>query len=232
MSANFYNAAGKMIGVDVHDYWAWIPPDPVPIDSTAISIVDALFSKDCGDEKTRLAHVTSSGKPTLQGGFTSTKIFHYPEIAIAPIPGLPPHPLQVYQACVVYAYASSTALLRKATVSGGGKPLAVCMSGAFGVNMNCGDPVDTPTGVVYNPNTVMTEPSTGDFVSAWISLTVDGIVSVLVGKLIEFLVGPLLPEPLMKEIEDKIKEKVHEMVDEQKAKHLKAALVSMGVTHV
>ena len=91
MSANFYNAGGSMTGLDLHDYWGFIFPDPIPIPGKALHFVHAGFDGKCEEESTRLATVTSSGKPMLQGGFVRERVLpHLPVLPIPPMPSYEP----------------------------------------------------------------------------------------------------------------------------------------------
>src|SRR4029077_15929909 len=97
---------------------------------------------------------------SMQGGYD---IYLVPHI---PIPPAAPDPLEAAQLAMVLALAGSKAQMSVHSVTGGGGALAPCITGAGGSNINCNDPIDGPTGVVYNLNTVMTAPTAGDYAGA------------------------------------------------------------------
>ena len=73
---------------------------------------------------------------------------------------------------------------------------------------------------VKNVNSVMTEPSAGDLAAAWTGAVVNAITSMLLGLFFDKGLGPILPEPVRKWIEDKVKDKVNELFDEKTNKTL------------
>lgn len=233
MSANFYNASGSMNGLDLHVYWG-SAEIIVPVPGMALHVVHADFDGVCSDEGNRLASVTSSGKPTLQAGFTRKDVKpHLPVLPLLPPPVAIPHfALEPGQLSVIYKFSSSAAVLKKASVTGVGVPLAICIHGAFGTNLNCGDPIDTPSDVVYNENSVKTDPSAADFATAWAEATINALVGATLGKVVELLFGNSLLEPLRKAIEDKIKDKINELLKKPAEEKIREVLGSMGVTHV
>lgn len=230
MSANFYNSSGSMFGLDLHDYLGMVPPEVlVPIPGKAFYGVAADFDGSCDDESTRLKTVTTNGKPTLQGGFARKFIVHVP---IVPVPSMLPHPLELGLCGLLLSFSSSTAILKKATVTGGGKPLAICVHGAWGINLNCGDPVDLPLDVVHNENSVKTEPSAGDFVAAVVEAIVNAIVGALVGKMAEKLIPARFPEAIRNTIEDEVKKLLNDFLNKPAKDKARELLGSLGVTHV
>ena len=83
-----------------------------------------------------------------------------------PIPALPPHPAEAPILALVIAFSTSTAQLSVDSVTGEGNALACCISGAWGLNVNCNDPKDSPSGGVIVISTVRTSPTLGDFMGA------------------------------------------------------------------
>lgn len=243
MSVSFYNANGTMIGADLHDYWTVIPPAPPPVVIPALHFVVATFDGPCDEAKTRPANVTSDGKPMIQKDFKRTFVGpHLPLTAAAP------HPSEIMNWLTTVALSGSVALLGVATVTGGGNPLACCVYGAAGANLNCGDPIDLPLNLVINENSVLTQPTDMDFAEAVFMFAMSGLVSLGVGKAFDKLgdgwksyvkkkIRDDLVVPIRKKAEDIVKDFFNDHVknvkDKIKGPHkAKAALSALGVTHV
>jgi hypothetical protein len=234
MSANFYNAGGKMGGLDLHDYIGSIPPLVwIPVPGKALHAVYAEFDGACADEATRPANITAAGKPVLQGGFKREYV--KPHLPIIPIPAMVPHFAEVGVIAGLIAFSGSTAQLKKATVTGAGKPLAVCIAGAFGTNLNCADPFDMPSDLVYNESSVMTEPAASDFAEAIVGAVIGGIISVVVGKVSDKVLGDgpaKLLDPVRKYLEDKLKDQLNEWFNEPATRQPAPTLLALGFTRV
>lgn len=251
MSVSFYNANGTMIGADLHDYWTVIPPAPPPVVIPALHFVVATFDGPCDEAKTRPANVTSDGKPMIQKDFKRT--FVGPHLPLTPAA---PHPLEVVNWGTTVALSGSVALLGVATVTGGGNPLACCVYGAAGANLNCGDPIDLPLNLVINENSVLTQPTAMDFAEAVFTFATSGLVSKAVGKAFDRIgkgISKRIPDkwkdkikketrdkiilPIRKKAEDMVKDFFNDHVKNLKDKikgepKAKATLSALGVTHV
>jgi hypothetical protein len=245
MPVCFYNASGAMAGADWHDYVmdAQVGPVPVPVPIKAFHFVMASFEDRCDDDTMRLTHVTSDRRPMIQGDFKLVYVLPH-----VPITAAPPHPVEAVVWGTIFVLSGSTALLAVATVTGEGKPLACCVYESFGANVNCGEPIDMPTGIVHNSNTVLTQPTADDFARAVLDWAVSGLISKIVGGLFDAAVkkyaGKVLKKwlkealyPIRKYAEDLVKGFIEEFAkyfkDPVKSRtKAKATLVSLGVTHV
>lgn len=252
MSSCFYNSNGDMVGLDYHDYTGAGPPIPfppyfVPVPGKAFYLVIGSFDDTCDKEDARLKKVTSDGHPMIQRDFKLVNVT--PHLPLIPIPLLLPHPIfePALMGVIIY-FSGSTALLAVASVTGVGTPLACCIGGAWGTNLNCGDPIDLPSDVVHNSSSVLTQPTGADFARAVLDFAISGLISKLVGdgfdaliekyatQLVKILLKTIL-FPLRKKVEDIIKN-----IAEDVAKYLKdpiknlprskSVLQSLGVTHV
>jgi hypothetical protein len=243
MSVSFYNANGTMIGADLHEYLSIVLPDPAPVPIPALHFVFASFDGRCEDEKTRPKNVTSDGQPMIQKEFKRISVG--PHLPLTPAP---PHPSEYVAWTMIILLSGSTAMLAVATVTGGGQPLACCLYNCLGANLNCGDPFDLPLDVVINENSVLTQPTLGDFVEAIISSIISGVISVAVGKGSEG-VGKGMKKYVKKKIRDEITIPIRKLAEEIVKNYLgdiakdikdsvtghskaKAVLSSLGVTHV
>ena len=168
MSVCFYNTKGWMVGIDVHMFQMAVPPDPLPVTMPFFPhAVGVKLSWGFCSEKSKLKNVTSDGAPMLQKGH---KLKMVPHIGL----GLP-HPVEAIQIAAVIASSKTTCVMGVAGVTGGGEPLATCLYDSIGANVNCFSPVDVPSGVVHNGNTVHTTPSAADWVNAGIDLALGAL---------------------------------------------------------
>lgn len=168
MSVRFYNTAGWMIGVDLHRYQAVGPGVPIPIPFHPHIVVVPL-SWSISAEKSRLQNVTSDGEPMLQKGHKLKMIPH------VPIPYPLPHLAETAELAQVLVSSKTTCVMGVASVTGGGEPLATCLAGWWGLNVDCFSPVDAPSGHVFNGNTVRTSPTLADYVNAGIDVALGGL---------------------------------------------------------
>ena len=162
MSASFYNNKAGMIGVDFHH---------AQLLSTALSELTKGHRTDdwpylatvrCdwvgGDEAKRTPHVTADTVKMIRDGFTIGKVPH------VPMPG-PLHPYESVEVISIINGSKTTPLLKMATVTSAGDPLAVCAIGPVGANLNCQEGGDLKlTGVVICECSVVTSPSLKDLV--------------------------------------------------------------------
>jgi hypothetical protein len=178
MSVCFYNNAGTMNGLDPHEYFALVPPNLGPTPAFTVYVVSAPFSWFSATFWKRTGTVRSDRFPMLQGGFDLYQITHIP------VPILPPHLAQVFKNAEIIAESGSKAQMQVHSVTGEGSALATCVDGAVGVNMNCiyfG--LSAPIGRVMNPNSVITQPTKGDYWGAIVGGFVDSILGAAIDKL-------------------------------------------------
>jgi hypothetical protein len=132
------------------------------------------------------------------------------------IPAAPPHPaLEAIELASIIAASSSKAVLAVASVTGQGKPLAVCIEGGFGLNVNCHEGWKLPTGVVIQPNTVMTQPTADDFASALVDLALDNAI----GKVSGSIAGKIAEKMGLKALKNVIKEQIKDRLKQLKKDH-------------
>jgi hypothetical protein len=180
VSVNFYNSVGQMLGVDCHTYWfVGGPPQtaffvglPMPFAPHVVCIPffgtwPATFYKDTDT-------VSSDGWDMLQDGYDWYLIPHIPAV---------PMPMSVL-GCVILGKtivdSGSKPFMSVHSVTGEGEPLATSVFGWFGLNANCWDGgLSLPTGIVYQPNSVVTTPTLGDYIGAVAGLLGDNLVGVL-----------------------------------------------------
>ncbi|MEP7120951.1 MAG: hypothetical protein ABJE95_08585 [Byssovorax sp.] len=176
MSVNFYSRAGIMLGLEIHGYKPtpplWGHVTCVPLSWLAIN------------PSTRTASVSSQSSSMVQAGLELCLIVH----GTLPPPSAVMFPVQYAKIVLI---SSSVAYLSVHKVTGEGAQLACCVSGCFGLNANCNDPIDLPDGGVYQPNTVQTEPTLGDYVAAVIGYALDAILAVIVSALGDLFAGAL-----------------------------------------
>ncbi len=208
MAANFYNASGVMIGLDFHSYWA-VPGVLSPLWP---HVVGAPFSWLISDKATRLAKVTSNGKPMCQATMDLDGVPH------VPLPIVPPHVAEAVQLGGVVIGSGSKAVLAVASVTGQGKPLAVCVEGAFGLNLNCQEGWKLPTGIVLQSNSVMTQPTAGDYACAVLDVLLDNLLSKVSSHLSKKLAGKMK----LSKGKDALKEMIKQAIKELRKKHEKS----------
>jgi hypothetical protein len=167
MSANFYDLSAVMAGVDLHTYLAAGGPVPVPTPLTPHAVA-VPFTWTATIYKAT-ASVRADGERMIQLGYDIYLVPHFPLTA------LPPHPVLEAVALAKTILASgSEARMAVHSVTGCGEPLATCLAGFFGVNVNCWDPMPSgPTGPVICVSSVKTSPSAGDYVGALVGYYVD-----------------------------------------------------------
>lgn len=161
MSANFYDVSGKMVGVDMHKYWAAPPPPTGHPEPEWPHAVGCEFTDSLAKDYLRVYSVTAETRPMIAGGFdVGPVLMHVP----SPVP-LPPHPVgEPPVLAMVIKFSTSTAQLSVDSVSGKGNALACCLLGPSGLNVNCNDPKDLPSGLVTVISTVKTSPTLGDLI--------------------------------------------------------------------
>lgn len=188
MSACFYNNAGTMTGIDGHKYMALVPPNPLPTPGLAIYIAGAAFRQGAATFYKRTATLTSDGHKMLMGGFDLYLVFHIPVFPLLPALMVPPHPAELLNTAAIIADSGSKAQLQAHSVTYKNAPLATCIAGPAGLNVNCWDSgLSAPSGVVVNMNSVITSPTWGDYfgaIAGWIA-------DMAIGVFIDAAPGPI-----------------------------------------
>jgi len=168
MSANFYNMSAVMAGVDLHMYVSvglGGVPVPLPLSPHAVAAPFAWFATLHKATKS----VRADGHPMVQLGYDIYFVPHLPMTLAPPHPAFEPLTLA---ACI--AESGSEARMAVHSVTGLGEPLATCLMGFFGLNVNCWDPIPSaPTGAVVCIGSVKTSPSLGDYAGAVVGYFVD-----------------------------------------------------------
>jgi hypothetical protein len=223
MASNFYNLTGVMIGVDIHKY-VMFPAVP----SFNAHVVGTPFRWLTPTPHKIGRSVSMNGSSCLRGGYSNMLVNH------SPIPLPPPSPLEVPLLALVILSSGTKAQLTAHKVTHKGDALAVCVESMIGVNVNCGDPFDMPTGMVLNVNSVETQPTAGDYVGAVAGYILDAALGWALGEAGgELLKNPIrevilkwflrLAPELAKPITDvldpagKTQEFVQKLVDDEKA---------------
>ncbi|MBK8253264.1 MAG: hypothetical protein IPK82_11435 [Polyangiaceae bacterium] len=171
MSVRFYNTTGVMVGVDLHSYHACVPPDPFPVFIPFHPhVVGETFRSPICDGKSKLNNITADAAPMLQ---KDHKFYVFPHI---PIPVPPPYPTEVTQVALAIAGSKTTCVMGVASVTGAGQPLATCLAGWWGLNLDCSSPLDIPSGAVFNGNTVRTQPAISDYANAILDIALGSVL--------------------------------------------------------
>jgi hypothetical protein len=194
VSSNFYDTTGVVVGCDPHKYWM-VGPEGEPEEVKAgYANAAQYYVNPAEDPATKTASVTSDGNRMIQGKCKLEKVPHWPVI----IPGVPYPVLEPLEIAITFLSSSSAPLLRRQCVTGEGQPLAICISWAISLNLQCGDPVKMPTAIVFNLNSVKTTASWQDLVPT----VVDWIIDTLAGKVTKFISKKLLDKYFKKLRED------------------------------
>ncbi len=176
MSANFYDNSGKMVGIDCHKYWA-LPPPPsgtlMPLWPHAVAIA---FPSEFSKAYLRTASILAESRKMIAGGFDNGPVWVH---AFWPTP--PPHPMEGPLYSLILATSTSTAQLTVSSVTGEGNALATCIFGFWGLNVNCFEPMDMPSGHVIVISTVKTSPTLGDYIGAIVGWLVNAGVNYKIG---------------------------------------------------
>jgi len=191
MSSNFLDTSGSCTGLDAHLFIALGAlgvPVPCPMVPHIVFWKHSWTSRDW-----RIAtSVTTRGNPVLQNNWAMMCVLH------VPIPVSVPHPIEAVQILSIIAAASAAPQLTAHKVTGQGSALCTAISGSFGLNLDCGDFIAFSSDT--NMNTVMTQPTLGDFVAAVLSTGLNFLyawgVSNRIGK--KF---PTDKTPLVREVE-------------------------------
>lgn len=189
MSCNFYKNSGVMVGIDLHTYHAVVgvlPDVPIPFFPHVVAAPlawPATWWKRTGS-------VQADGFQMIQGGFD---IYFVPHV---PIMVIPPASSELRHLIIeVISGSGSKAQLQAHSVTGEGNPLATCMAGAVGLNVNCfDDGISAFTGIVVNPGTVKTTPTAGDYAGAVAAWAFDCILGYAVNNAVKKVGGKYYQE--------------------------------------
>src|SRR5690349_3913369 len=163
MSANFLNNTAAVAGTDLHMAKLLSPKLSELLTGAAFDYypygVAVIYSWPGGDDSKRTSTVTADGSKMIREGFSIAKVPH------APMPG-PLHPAgEPIQMAKVIKDSSSKPFLTVMSVKSEGDPLALCMKGAAGFNLDCNvESSMWPTGAVICVCSVQTQPTVKDFV--------------------------------------------------------------------
>jgi hypothetical protein len=162
MSANFLNLWGSFMGIDQHTFIMLVPspapiPAPIPLQPHGVAHNHLDVSR-----RWRIATtVTMSKSPVLQNNWAMLGVMHIP---LAP---LVPHPTEAPWLAVIILGSSSTPQLSAHKVTGQGQALLTEIAGSKGVNLDCTDGFTMAPDV--NLNSVVTQPTLGDYIAAALS---------------------------------------------------------------
>ncbi|EYF02069.1 hypothetical protein [Chondromyces apiculatus] len=186
MSVNFHNDMGLMVSVDIHKYTPLPPVWP--------HVVMAFFFWPPSLWTKRVSSVTSMTNKMTKGGLDLYLVPHIP--FLGPAPGAAAFWPELGK---IIISSGTKAQLAVHSVTGEKDKLACCISGMVGANVNCNDPIDLPNGLTLQFNTVVTQPTPGDYVGALVGYAVDAAISFGVGKALE-KVGSDLAEVIVKHL--------------------------------
>ena len=181
MSSNFYNTSGKHVnGLEFHEYLSVAgKTDGHPHASGQYDFFwpNATLWKKAKD-------VTAETWSMLQQGYDFYLVAHYP----VPLP--PPDPGgETAVLAKIIATSGSKCQMAVMSVTSKGNPLACCISNMLSANQNCSDPIDLEINLVVNLNSVVTNPTPGDYKAAFWSGLVDKALGVAVGESAKWAVG-------------------------------------------
>lgn len=169
MSCNFHDTFGShQGGVDPHNYNGARVPH-------AAGIFYFFFPMATLHKKA--IRVTSEGHSMLQQGYD----FYF----VAHVPGNPTAALDTAHVATVIANSGSKLWMAVQSVTSGGNPLACSVKWMFGCNQNCGDPIDVPTNVTFQLNSVRTNPTWGDYAGAFAAALLDAGIAAALGFALE-----------------------------------------------
>jgi hypothetical protein len=174
MSVNFCDDSGIMAGMDNHIFLVLAPP-AIPVPTPAVHFVGLIFKWPPSVK--RASTLTSDSWKMEQDGFDCYLVPHIP------FPPGPAHPGELaWWATMVFLPSGTKCPMSVHKVTGDGEPLATCLVFCIGMNMNCNDPCDLPTDLVFNMNTVKTQPTLGDYLGALFGAALDSAIGWAFGK--------------------------------------------------
>ncbi|MDI3291755.1 hypothetical protein [Polyangium sp. 15x6] len=176
MSVNFYNNLAIMAGIDLHDFY---PPGVVDERNAAKFwpyAVGAPFWWPAAWVWGRTGTVTADGWQMIDEDFS---LFLVPHTHIVGVPG----PMQAMQYAKILGPSGSEPALTIRSVTVKGAPLAACIHGAVGLNLNCWEDGDHPSGLVLSVTSVKTTATLGDVVAGIVKWVSVGLIAPQLGKL-------------------------------------------------
>lgn len=181
MSSNFYNTSGiHLNGLELHEYVALAGK----IDGHPHASGQYNFFRPLATLGKKADRVTADKWPMLQQGYDFYVIPH------CPVPAPPPNPgAEAVTLAKVIANSGSKCQMAVMSVTSKGNPLACCISNMLSANQNCSDPIDLEINLVVNLNSVVTNPTPGDYKAAFWSGLVDKALGVAVGESAKWAVG-------------------------------------------
>lgn len=176
MSVTFYHESGVMLGVDLHDYYIEGSPTAVPLWPYAVGI---NFYWPTLLTKKRHYGITMELEASYEGGVDFYLVPH------VPLPLAPPNAaLEIGEVMKIVALSGSKAWMQVHKVKLNGGNAATCTKLEFGSNQNCCAPFDNNAlNMVWNLNSVRTEPTKGDYAGSAIGMLVDSALGWGVGEL-------------------------------------------------
>lgn len=156
-----------MVGYDFHT-----PPPPPAGQFTIMVLNGTSLTRTCADDHKS----TQTGGKVMGRGTDIGPII----IPHAPAPPIPPFRL----AYIIPTSGSKSHFgSSKYKINcGGATSCAVAVLFVVNLNLNCGEPVPTPTGVVIAPNTHMAGMTLGDFLAGIFSMVLDFVIQSLLNK--------------------------------------------------
>jgi hypothetical protein len=207
MSVNFFNNACVMAGIDCQMYFLLGPPPPTGTpDPMFPYFVGLPFWWPPATFWNRTGKVTADSFQMIDVDFSLLLIPHTPFPA-------PPGPGQTLNYLSVVGASGSEAMLGIGSVTGEGDPLAACLYGVMGLNLNCWEFGDQPTGAVLSACSVKTTPSTLDYALAGLKWFAVGFLGDYLGKLLGKKLGRVVAK--LAKILEKIPEAVWEVLIKQ-----------------
>lgn len=184
MTVSFYNEHGTMGGVDFH-----VDPNlriPMPFSVTLAFCHPTYMPTKKSD------NVTTDGVKAFKNGMDFYLVPHcYPGGVMEP-------------QCTILSGSKAWMAVHSVTVNG--EKAATCVTGPMSSNVNCNDPMDSPyANVVTNLNSVVTQPTPGDYYGSWMGAWADILLSLGVGALGE-RVSKRVPEKWRDAAENAIKQ--------------------------
>jgi hypothetical protein len=186
MSVNFFNNACVMAGVEMHEF---VHLAPTPKGEVEIPLfpyfVGLPFWWPIATFWNRTGKVTADTFQMMNVSFSLLFVIH---INLGGVPG----PGQPYNLFKIVGTSGSEASLGIGSVTGEGEPLAACLAGPVGLNLNCWKVGDQPTGVVFSPCSVKTTPTALDYALAGLKWLSVGFLGEYVGKLVGKKLGQVM----------------------------------------
>jgi hypothetical protein len=175
MSVNFYNNSAFMVGIDRHDFY-----HPAAVDKKTAAkfwpyAAAAPFWWPAAWPWGRTATVSADGWQMIDEDFS---LFLVPHIHIVGVPG----PMQAKQYATIIGSSGSEPALTIKSVTVKGTPLAACFYGAVGMNLNCWEEGDHPSGIVVAITSVHTNPTLGDVIAGIVKWVSVGLIAPKLGE--------------------------------------------------